>query len=185
MRVVSVAADIAARERVRRSEPPFPLVFPESLIDAATEHLRRQGVQGNEELVLFAGVPVDDRVLITSLLMPDTIATWGHVEIVRSEQPLIAEWLVRNHQLLFVEMHTHGGRSAWSTRISSVDTAHPVSVRNGFLTVIVPAHAEDGIDFAVAGVWECMQLSWRRLSKRDVGSRFTVVPDQEVQREVA
>lgn len=177
MEVLSISAP-NGRVRPVRPEPPFNLVFPQNLIDAGTEHLR--GRLGCEELVLYSGVVIDGDVLITSLLMPDTIASWGHVEIVRTEQPVIVDWLREQRELLFVEMHTHGGRSRWSTRISSVDTAHPVSVRNGFLTVIVPAHAEDGIDFAAAGVWECSQLAWSRLSKRQVARRISVVSEDEL-----
>ncbi len=164
----------------RRPDPPFKLIFPQGLIDAAARHLRIRGTDGCEELVLFAGIPVDGEVLITALLLPQTDASWGHVDIVKSEQPVITDWLVAHRHLLFVESHTHGGRSAWSTKISGVDTAYPVSIRDGFLTVIVPAHAEDGIDFMNAGVWECRKLKWRRLAKRQVAERFAVFSDDEV-----
>jgi hypothetical protein len=184
MEVISVLSDTSnaqpADSPPKRPESPFRLLFPRGLVEAATRHLQVRGSDGCEELVLFAGVPVGGEVLIPSLLLPQTNSTWGHVEIVKSEQPLISDWLVTNKQLLFVESHTHGGRSRWSTKISGVDVAHPVSVRNGFLTVIVPAYAEDGIDFMEAGVWECRQLKWRRLTKRDVTQRFAVVPDEEV-----
>jgi hypothetical protein len=188
MEVISVlraAADVGTADRPsKRPESPFRLLFPLGLVEAATRHLQVRGSDGCEELALFAGIPVCGEVLIVSLLLPQTNSTWGHVEIVKSEQSVLSEWLVANRQLLFVESHTHGGRSRWSTKISGVDVAHPVSVRDGFLTVIVPAYAEDGIDFTTAGVWECRQLKWRRLNNRQVKERLLVVLDDEVRARV-
>jgi len=184
MEVISVLGaegDVGTADKPpKRPESPFRMLFPLGLLEAATRHLQVRGIDGCEELALFAGVPVGGEVLIASLLLPQTNSTWGHVEIVKSEQPILSDWLVANRQLLFVESHTHGGRSRWSTKISGVDVAHPVSVRDGFLTVIVPAYAEDGINFTTAGVWECRQLKWRRLNNSQVKQRFSVVSDDEV-----
>jgi hypothetical protein len=181
MDVVSViSSESVAGTPPVRPESPFPLVFPQELLESAAAHLCQRGDDACEQMVLFAGVPANGTALITTLLLPDTKSSWGHVEVVRSEQPAIAEWLVEHRQLLFVESHTHGGRGARSTKISSIDTATPVSIRDGFLTVIVPAYAQDGIDFRTAGVWECHRLKWRRLSIRDVASRFSAVSTEEV-----
>src|SRR2546427_502955 len=112
----------------RRPSNHFGLVFPVSLVTAAGKQLRERGNSSCEELVLFGGIPVSTGAVITVVLMPKTEASWGHVEILRSEQPAIASWLAEHNHLLFVEAHTHATES---TEISSPDKRHPVSVRDG------------------------------------------------------
>ena len=160
----------------QRPSNQFDLVFPVSLVNAAGRHLREMGKRSCEELVLFGGVPVSAGVVITALLMPRTEASWGHVEIIRSDQPTIATWLVERNHLLFLEAHTHGNHS---TEISSPDKRHPVSVRDGFLTAIVPFYARGGLNFSEAGIWECRRLMWHLLPVGDGRDRFKITSDSE------
>ena len=179
-----MAERLAACGRASRPRPPYALLFPAGLVDRATDHLRANGKQGLEQLVLWGGYTTPRGVVIASLLMPDTEATWGWVHILPPEQPRIAEWLHGRGQRLYVESHTHG-RGPWATEISDEDRRHPAGRQEGFLTVIVPAYAEDGIRLPEAGVWECRQLAWYRMPDAEVAARLSVVSDKEARRALA
>jgi hypothetical protein len=167
------------RGRPTRPKVPYPIIFPASLVRQAAAHLWEHGQHRLEQLVLWAGTPTSDGVVITALLLPQTEADWGWVHVLPTEQPRIVEWLRSHGQLLFVDSHTHGdGR--WATELSKEDRRHPAGRQNGFLTIIVPSYARHGIDFDRAGVWECHDLLWHRLPLQAVHDRLRVVADQEV-----
>ena len=168
----------AVHGRAIRPQPPYPLYFPRLLVDQAVQHLYRNGQQGLEQLVLWGGYPITRGVIIASLLMPETEATWGWVHVLPAGQPQIALWLQERGQLLFAESHTHGDGS-WATEMSDEDRRHPASRANGFFTIIIPGYARRGIHFEQAGCWECRSLTWYKLSRTDVRRRFAIVPDQE------
>jgi hypothetical protein len=164
--------------RASRPRPPYTIIFPASLVAQGARHLQQNGQHGLEQLALWAGYPTSQGVVIASLLLPNTEATWGWVHILPAEQPQIAEWLHARAQLLFAESHTHGdGR--WATEMSDEDRRHPAGRAEGFLTIIIPGYARAGIDFPRAGVWECRSLIWAKLTHTDVRTRLRVVEDQE------
>lgn len=174
------AAELARRRGfARRPAPPLSFVLPSDLIAPAEAHLRQNGRRGLEQLVLWAGYPEGDRALITSLLMPETVATWGSVTIVRSELPRIAEWLFERGQLLFIEMHTHG-RGPSATELSDTDRTFPIGRQPGFITVIVPAYADGGIEFERAGVWEHCPPEWLEMGLAEVRRRFSITPAEDI-----
>jgi len=151
-----------------------------SLVQRAEQHLQRNGRRTLEQLVLWAGYPDGERAaLIASLLMPETIATWGSVTIVRTELPTIATWLSERGQLLFVEVHTHG-RGRYATELSDTDRAYPIGRQAGFITVIVPGYAATGIEVARAGVWEYQPPDWVEVPTREASARLAIAADEEV-----
>lgn len=174
-------AYVAAHGRPVRPEPPYTLLFPDALLTRAAHHLRQNGRKRLEQLVLWGGVATPRGVVLASLLLPETEATWGWVHILPAEQPKIAEWLHDHGQLLFVEAHTHGPGS-WATELSDEDRRHPAGRQDGFLTLIVPGYARNGIDVTRAGVWECRRLTWARLAPDQVRSRLHVLLEEEVRR---
>jgi hypothetical protein len=161
-----------------RPSPPYSIIFPALLVEQAAHHLWQQGQQRLEQLALWAGTPTSQGIVITALLLPETEATWGWVHVLPAEQPRIVDWLRRYGQLLFAESHTHGD-GPWATELSDEDRRHPAGRQNGFLTIIVPGYARDGIDFRRAGVWECRELSWYRLPLQAIRDRLRMVSDQE------
>ncbi len=185
MEVVTILTDeeattVKARGAPIRPAPPFPLHFPAGLVNRARAHLLRNGKRELEELVLWSGYWDGEAVRLVSLLLPETVATWGSVTIVHSEQPVIADWLYDRGQLLFVEAHTHGA-GPWATELSPVDRRYPISRQNGFLTVIVPNYAQDGLSFGISGVWECRASEWARLPATEA-ARLRVMEDSAVRR---
>lgn len=171
---------LAAHGRTIRPVPPYALLFPSSLVTHATHHLQANGCKRLEQLVLWAGYATPHGVVLASLLLPETEATWGWVHILPEEQPQITEWLYNHGQLLFVEAHTHGSGPR-STELSDEDRRHPAGRLNGFLTLIIPGYADNGIEFSQAGVWECRDLSWARLAPDQIRSCLHIVQDEEVQ----
>jgi hypothetical protein len=153
-------------------------MFPEGLVVRAAWHLQVNGHRGDEQLVLWGGYPTPSGVVIASLLLPETDAGWGWVRVLPAEQPKIADWLRGHGQLLFVEAHTHGDGPR-ATEMSPEDRRHPAGRQDGFLTVIIPGYAREGIAFARAGVWECRRLAWTKLSLSQVRARLHVVDDEE------
>ena len=190
MRVLSVLSDIEMTRRVanfgRASRPgsPYQLIFPTSLVEGASQHLQANGVCGDEQLVLWGGYPTPAGVVIASLLMPETDASWGSVRVLTPEQPTIANWLRERGQLLVVEAHTHGSGPR-ATEMSDEDRRHPAGRQDGFLTIIVPDYARRGLEFEQSGVWACQALSWERLSAQQVQDRFHIVDDEEARRALA
>lgn len=174
-------AFVAQHGRTTRPALPYLILFPAPLLAQAAEHLRVNGRIGHEQLVLWGGYVLPQGVLLTSLLLPATEATWGWVHVLPAEQPKITSWLRSHGQLLFVEAHTHGS-GLRATELSDEDRRHPVGRQDGFLTLIVPDYAREGIDFLQAGVWECRALSWSRVSPDEVCARLHVISDEEVQR---
>jgi len=170
-----------SRDHVVRPQPPYRLRFPSSLVEEAARRLADHGERRLEQLVLWGGYPTTAGVAITTLLLPTTEATWGWVHVLPPEQPWIAHWLFQHRQLLFVEAHTHG-EGPRATEMSDEDRRHPAGRQDGFLTIIVPGYARGGIDFARAGVWECRDLRWARLSSHEIASRLCIIDDEEVRR---
>lgn len=164
--------------RPLRPSPPYPVIFPTSLVAQAAHHLWQHGQHTLEQLVLWAGIPTPNGVVITALMLPATEATRGWVHVLPTEQLRIVDWLRHCGQLLFVESHTHGD-GPWATELSDEGRRHPAGRQDSFLTIIIPAYARDGIDFSRAGVWECRGLVWRKLPSHAVRNRLRVVPDQE------
>lgn len=141
-------------------------------------HLWENGRNGLEELVLWSGYPIHNGVLLSSLLLPTTQASWGWVGIGSAEQLEISKWLVGHGQLLFVETHTHGtGR--YATEMSGEDRRHPVSRQDGFLTMIVTDYGRRGIDFRHVGVWEYRESMWAKLSVVEKTRRLIRISDKE------
>jgi hypothetical protein len=155
-------------------------VFPSGLWDRAATHLRANGAERLEQLILWAGYPVAGAVVIASLLMPETEAEWGWVHVVPAEQPRIVEWLIQHRQLMFAEAHTHGGGGPWATEMSQEDRRHPAGRQDGFLTMIVPAYAQNGVDLGRMGVWECRDLIWQKLSPQEVKGRIRIGENEEI-----
>ncbi len=176
-----MARRFVAGGRLARPRPPYPLVFPRGLIEAAARHLRVNGARGDEQLVLWSGYPTPRGVVIASLLLPETEAGWEWVRVLPREQPQIVDWLRGHGQLLFAEAHTHGDGPR-ATEMSDEDRRHPAGRQDGFLTIIVPGYARGGVDFALAGVWECRALAWQRLKTHEVQARLRVVDDEEARR---
>jgi hypothetical protein len=162
-----------------RPAPPYSLLFPAPLLSRAAQHLGQNGRHRLEQLVLWGGYATPQGVVLASLLLPETEATWGWVHILPHEQPRIAEWLRAHGQLLFVEMHTHGS-GPLATELSDEDRRHPAGRQDGFLTVIVPDYSRGGIHFPRAGVWECRALAWARLRPEEVDVRLRVVLEEDV-----
>lgn len=173
------ASRLAAVGRSERPKPPYTLFFPASLLAAAEKHLRRNGEYQLEQLVLMSGYPTERGVVLASLLMPETEATWGWIHVLPHEQPKIAEWLWARGQLMFLESHTHRGFGRFATEMSDEDRRAPASRQDGFLTLIVPGYAARGISFDAAGVWECRQLEWRRMTEEEVSQHLRPITDQE------
>ena len=172
-------AYLAVHGRTTRPTPPYAVLFPALLVTHAVQHLQASGQKRLEQLVLWGGYATTHGVVLASLLLPETEATWGWVHILPEEQPKITEWLHNHGQLLFVEAHTHGfGPRA--TELSAEDRRHPAGRQDGFFTLIVPGYAGSGIDFSQAGVWECRDLSWTRLTPDQVRSRLHVIEEGEV-----
>ena len=166
--------------RTIRPVPPYALLFPSSLVIYAAHHLQANGRKRLEQLVLWAGYATPHGVVLASLLLPKTQATWGWVHVLPEEQTQIAKWLHNHGQLLFVEAHTHGSGPR-ATELSDEDRRHPAGRQNGFLTLIIPGYADNGIDFSQAGVWECRDLSWVRLAPDQICSYLHIVQDKEMQ----
>jgi hypothetical protein len=169
---------LADRGRASRPSPPYPIIFPVSLVMQAAHHLWEHGRRRLEQLVLWAGTPTSDGVVMTALMLPQTEADWGWVHVLPPEQPHIVDWLRCHGQLLFAESHTHGS-GPWATEMSEEDRRHPAGRQNGFLTIIIPGYARHGIDFGRAGVWECRDLVWHKLTAQAVRDHLRVVADQE------
>ena len=187
MEVMSILAEgemqtrLEVRGRAARPTPPYVLLFPATLLARAAQHLGENGRRRLEQLVLWGGYATPQGVVLASLFLPETEATWGWVHILPHEQPKIAEWLRAHGQLLFVEMHTHGSGPE-ATELSDEDRRHPAGRQDGFLTVIVPGYARRGIRFLRTGVWECRALAWARLRPEEVDVRLRAVSEEEVRR---
>jgi len=184
MDVITIATEdelqayLAAHGRTIRPNAPYNLFFPDALTRQAATHLQESGRKRLEQLVLWGGYTTPTGIVLASLLLPETEATWGWVRILSEEQSKIAEWLHAHGQLLFVEAHTHGS-GLRATQLSDEDRRHPAGRRNGFLTLIVPDYARHGIDFSQVGVWECQDMAWSRLSPDQSRSRLRPVSESE------
>ena len=173
----------ARRDRPIRPRPPMSFVAPASLIDLAVAHLRGNGRDELEQLVLLGGYAGDERVLLVTLLLPETIATWGRVEIVRSEQPKIVDWLYEHGQLLYVEAHTHGS-GIDAEELSCTDRKYPAGRTRGFIAIVVTHYAANGIDPRAFGMWEYEPPLWNRVPARVAVERFRIVADREIRDEL-
>jgi len=174
-------AYLAVHGRTTRPSPPYAVLFPDALMTRAVHHLQANGHKRLEQLILWGGYATPHGVVLASLLLPATEATWGWVHILPAEQPKITEWLHNHGQLLFVEAHTHGSGPR-ATELSDEDRRHPAGRQDGFLTLIVPEYADNGIDFSQAGVWECRNMSWTRFAPDQIRSRLHVIQEKEVRR---
>lgn len=187
MRVESILSSEEMKQQLNRAgrparpQPPYRMLFPESLVAHATQYLRASGVVPLEQLVLWSGCPTAEGVVVTAVLMPETEATWGWVHVLPPEQPKIVAWLREHGQLLFAESHTHGSGPR-ATELSCEDRRHPAGRQEGFLTIIVTDYARLGIQFERAGVWKCRNLEWVRMSPQGVREQLLIVTDAEARR---
>lgn len=169
---------LALSGRTLRPSLPYTLQFPQGLVERATHHLQGNGAYGLEQLVLWSGYSTSRGVIISTLLLPATEADWGWVRVLPPEQQHIAIWLHSHGQLLFAETHTHGSGPR-ATEMSDEDRRHPAGQQDGFLTIIVPGYARNGINFLRAGIWECRNLLWIKWQQQDIHTRLRVVEDEE------
>jgi hypothetical protein len=64
--------------------------------------------------------------------------------------------------------------------MSQEDRRHPAGRQDGFLTMIVPAYAQNGVDLGRMGVWECRDLIWQKLSPQEVKGRIRIGENEEI-----
>lgn len=111
-----------------------------SILAQTNRVLRKGTLYGVETLCYWAGVWEDDRWKITAVMRPRPIvATSARVDVSAEENRRIERMLPARNWIV-AQVHSHMGpafHSRWDER-------YPFSMEPGFLSVVVPAHADVG-----------------------------------------
>jgi hypothetical protein len=127
------------------------------------EHFRRCGA-GRNECVVFWVAHLDAVDEVDTVVHPVHGATPSHYAPTRSWLDQFWPRLVRERRTVRAQVHTHGGRAFHS----STDDLYPLVHTPGFLSLVVPLFAKDGIAVDDLYLAEIDQIGrWRAVRVRD------------------
>jgi len=149
--------------------------LPKQLIEAAEEALLFKGRFFFEEMIIIAGYTLSSwsrYAVASTIIHPETISSYGEVELPSYEIPAIAEAIFERGARIFFQIHTHPDR--WCN-LSLMDRRYPFFTA---LQIVVPDYGRHGIFtpwtriYEPVGVTSSGLLRARQLSKAEIQERF-------------
>lgn len=124
------------------------ILVPETLAARTVAHLRLGGAQNCEEFAFWSGhVVAEGTAIVTRAFHPRTVQGRGHVLIDDDAQLLEMTDIVHEHdELVICQLHTHPGGAFHS----AADDAGAYTDEPGFLSLVLPSFAQDGLYSAEA-----------------------------------
>lgn len=157
-------------------------VIPELALSESFREMARDGMQGNEGIVLWLGRRCGDRAEITHL-----VALRGHGVVKRPELLRIFSALVNDVTDLAIEQgvtlvgHIHSHGTGYGTNLSPTDRKYGIAVPY-FLSVVAPHYAlKSGTHIGQCGIHVFEPgVGFRRLPAVEARRRVEVIPGPDV-----
>jgi proteasome lid subunit RPN8/RPN11 len=163
--------------RVKDLAPPPVTWVSAHLLDRTGEVLRQSGhrAQPHEGVVYWAGRRVGRETLVTTCVAPKARTTYGSFATTSRSNARVVMYLADHGLELLGQVHSHPGASVDH---SDGDNERALMPYDGFLSIVVPRYARDGLrPLSSCGVHVFDISGFRRLSTADVEARFRVVDD--------
>lgn len=109
-----------------------PIAVPAAVIRQTQRHLRAQGVDSAEGVVLWQGTLAPPRV--TAAIIPAQVVSSGRFEVPLAERQRIARELAGTGAHIVAQVHSHPGAAFHS----AVDDAEAIPRRVGAFSLVVP-----------------------------------------------
>ena len=122
-----------------RPGAPVRLTLADGVLPGTQELLRTGSDGRRESLVLWAGRPTDDGVLISHVIAPDFDSDYDRLDVSGSARAEVASFLRRGRLLVFADLHTHPTEAF----LSLADQISPYSTLTGFHAIVIPNFALD------------------------------------------
>jgi hypothetical protein len=151
------------------------LIIPRPLITRSWAFLRKQGLVGQEAMLLWAGQRRDDMAILTRLVIPAQIAIRSHfgvcVAMDRTAQFELHKAL-KPGETFFARVHSHP-EDAYH---SDTDDENLILSHDGALSLVIPYFAKYvADDLNDAAIYEYSQVrGWQPLTRHDIAARFQI-----------
>lgn len=163
--------------RKQESAPPPVTWIPAQLLDRTAQVLRQSGCDGlaHEGIVYWAGRRVVRENLVMTCIAPEARTTYGSFATTSHANARVVMYLADHGLELIAQVHSHP--SAFVDH-SDGDDERALMPYDGFVSIVVPRYARDGLrPLSSCGVHIFEISGFRRLSDAEVVARFHVVDD--------
>lgn len=152
-------------------------MIPKNVIDNTVNALRSFGTRAvaHEGIVYWAGVSVDQRVLVTTCMIPSAHTTQGSYQTSALANAEVISLVNRHHIQLIGQTHSHPG--TWVDH-SLGDIRGAFMPYEGFFSIVVGRYARRGMLplEELCGIHVYHNRSFVRLSKTQVQRNMHVIP---------
>ncbi len=163
--------------RKQEAAPPPVIWVSAQLLDRTAEVLRQSGHSGqpHEGVVYWAGRRLGRESLVTTCIAPEARTTDGSFATTSRANARVVMYLAEHGIELLGQVHSHPGAFVDH---SDGDNERALMPYDGFLSIVVPRYARDGLrPLTNCGVHVFEHSGFRRLTNAEVAARFCVVDD--------
>lgn len=149
------------------------IFIPHQVLEGTSRFLRRRGQSGKEGLVLWAG-RIDSDSNASVLMHITAGGSWTMGVHLDFQQLIKLTQFMSDHNLILVaQVHNHPDRVPHSQG----DDENPASHRTGYVSIVVPEMALQGLDLFDCYAYEYQsRLKWREWDANERQERFNVLP---------
>ena len=133
------------------------------------------GPDPTEGVVYWFGFEIEDRSIVTTLMVPNTRASFGCVSTTAEDNADVLTCVVGTPLVLIGQAHSHPG---WGVRHSEVDDRETFPRFEGAISVVVPHFARKEFDLKLCGVHRFIGGVYRMLRTREVPKHLVVIPGE-------
>jgi proteasome lid subunit RPN8/RPN11 len=165
------------RSRKQEAAPPPVNWVSAQLLDRTADVLRQSGDRGqlHEGVVYWAGRRMGAQNIVTTCIAPDARTTYGSFATTSHANARVVMYLADHGLELLGQVHSHPGAFVDH---SDGDDECALMPYDGFLSIVVPRYARDGLrPLSSCGVHIFEFSGFRRLSHAEIAARFRIIDD--------
>lgn len=128
----------------------------------------------HEGIVYWAGRTTPDEWVITTVILPEAVTTWGSFRTSAAANARVVALLATADLVLLAQVHSHPGRVVDHSGGDDADALMPYE---DMLSLIVPHYGRTVLwPLDQCGVHRFEHGRFRRLTTKEVGATFRVIP---------
>lgn len=150
----------------------------ESVRQQTDSHFRTISRRQEEAIAYWAGVKSSDAWVVTTLLVPAALTTFGSFEVSPAGNAEVISFLSANGLRLIGQLHTHPGRSVGHSWGDEAGAAH---AHENFLSIVIPHFGARGIEpLKKCGVHRFENGEFRRLARAEIATAIQWLPTEKI-----
>jgi hypothetical protein len=164
-------------KRQQRSEPQLPVVHISDTLLSETGRLIASFAEGrdSEGLVYWFGFEFGDKVVVTTLIVPNADTTYGCISTTPEANGEALGVIVGTPLVLLGQAHSHPGNGV---RHSPFDDRETFARFDGAISVVIPYYARRGVNLHRCGVHRHISGAFQLINNKQLDEHIVVVPGQ-------